>query len=45
MYQRQPTIYIGYDDREHLAFETLAEMHQNNYFPKEVDEKEENESA
>ena len=24
MYQRQPTIYIGYDDREHLAFETLV---------------------
>ena len=24
MYQRQPTIYIGYDAREHLAFETLV---------------------
>ena len=24
MYQRQPTIYIGYDEREHLAFETLV---------------------
>ena len=30
MYHRQPTIYIGYDPREELAFQTLVKSLQDN---------------